>query len=237
MDDVGTIASVALGFLLSLLIFSYLLGDNPLFRLATHLMVGIGTAYAAVVVIESVLVPQLFLPLRQVATGDIFSLLNDAQIVVMVLAALLLLKLSRRTAVLGNVSMAVVMGVGAAVAVGGAALGTLMPQVSATALSLSPSTAAQILPENSGVLNVLAAVVIITGTITTLLYFHFAGRPAGDDKTERAAWVRFPAQIGEVFLMIAFGSLYAGAIISSLAILAERVGYYVQWFSQLFGFG
>ena len=63
MDDVGTIASVALGFLLSLMVFSYLLGDNPLFRLATHLMVGIGTAYAAVVVIESVLVPQLVIPL------------------------------------------------------------------------------------------------------------------------------------------------------------------------------
>ena len=86
-------------------------------------------------------------------------------------------------------------------------------------------------------MNVLAAVVLITGTITTLLYFHFGGRPAGEDQVERASWVRLPAKVGEIFLMIAFGSLYGGAIIASLAILTERVGYYVQWFSQLLGFG
>ena len=51
MDEVSNIAGVALGLVLTLMIYSYLLGDNPLFRLATHVMAGIGTAYAAVVVI------------------------------------------------------------------------------------------------------------------------------------------------------------------------------------------
>ena len=33
---------VALGFVLTLMIYSYLLGDNPLYRLAVHVMVGAG---------------------------------------------------------------------------------------------------------------------------------------------------------------------------------------------------
>ena len=36
------------GFILTLLVFSYLLGDNPLYRIAIHLLVGTSAAYAAV---------------------------------------------------------------------------------------------------------------------------------------------------------------------------------------------
>lgn len=237
MDEVSNIAGVALGLVLTLMIYSYLLGDNPLFRLATHLMVGIGTAYAAVVVVELVIGPQLVQPLLQLAGGDVSGVMSQAQVVVILLALLLLLKLWPSTAALGNISMAFVMGVGAAVAVGGAALGTLLPQIGATALSLIPSSASSILPSNSGALNVLAALVLIVGTITSLLYFHFGGRPVGEDRVERPRWIHISAQIGQGFLMIAFGSLYAGTVIASLAILAERVGFYVQWFSQLLGAG
>ena len=139
------------------------------------------------------------------------GLMNQAQVVVILLALLLLLKLSPSTAPLGNVSMAFVMGVGSAVAVGGAALGTLLPQVSATALSLFPNSAAPILPSNNGALNVLAALALIAGTITSLLYFHFGGQPAGEGRVERPRWIHISAQIGQGFLMIAFGSLYAPA--------------------------
>jgi len=48
-------------FVLTLLVFSYLLGDNPLFRLAQALFVGVGVGYGIVVVFHYVLIPRLLL--------------------------------------------------------------------------------------------------------------------------------------------------------------------------------
>ena len=214
---------VALGLALTLMVYSYLLGDNPLYRLAVHLLVGVGMGYASVVIIYRVLYPQLIAPFVE----DTGQQLQLDVILLALLAILLLLKLSPRTAVVGNLAMGFVMGVGAAVAVAGALLGTLLPQIGATTLSLQPSPGTPIVSEQF-----LAALVIITGTITSLLYFHFSANPLGNGKTQRPGWVRMGARIGQLFLMITFGSLFAGTLIASLSVLTERVQFYFQWLSQ-----
>ena len=56
--------SGAIGLILTLLIFSYLIGDNPLFRLATYLFIGVSSGYAAAAIWHYVLIPKLFNPLR-----------------------------------------------------------------------------------------------------------------------------------------------------------------------------
>jgi hypothetical protein len=38
------------GFILTLMVFSYLFGDNPLFRLVTYLFVGVSAGFAAVMI-------------------------------------------------------------------------------------------------------------------------------------------------------------------------------------------
>ncbi|MFQ5886612.1 MAG: hypothetical protein ACE5II_05205, partial [Anaerolineae bacterium] len=45
--------------LLTLMVFSYLVSDNPLYRLAEHLFVGSALGYAIVVAIQDVLLPRL----------------------------------------------------------------------------------------------------------------------------------------------------------------------------------
>ena len=55
--------SALVGLVLTLLIFSYLLGDSPLFKLAIYLFVGVSSGYAAAVVWHQVLVQSLFQPL------------------------------------------------------------------------------------------------------------------------------------------------------------------------------
>lgn len=52
----------ALGAALTLCIFSYLLGDNPLFRLALHIFVGASVAYVCVIALQTVLLPVLSPP-------------------------------------------------------------------------------------------------------------------------------------------------------------------------------
>jgi hypothetical protein len=224
LDPIG----ILLGFVLTCMIYSYLLGDNPLYRLAIHILVGVGVGYAFVIVVHGVIYPQLIQPLIRSIAGDPSPTSTIVLPLLWVLVVLLLFKLFPRTAPLGNLTMGFVMGVGAAVAVGGAVLGTLIPQIDATAVSLLPGSAPSILPGMSSLSNVLAVLVVIAGTITSLLYFHFNAVPVSEDEVERPTWVRVSALVGQGFLMIAFGSLYAGALVASLSLLTERLKFLVD---------
>ncbi len=108
-------------FFLTVLVLSYVLGDNPLFRIATYLFVGVSAGYIAVLIIYQVLVAKLFNPF-------IAGSLQQKLLIVIpfVLGLLLIFKLFPRLAAVGNVSMGFLVGVGAAVAIGGAITGTLL---------------------------------------------------------------------------------------------------------------
>ena len=48
---------LVIGFILTLLIYSYVIGDNPAYRLAVHILVGVSAAYAAVLVLRQAILP------------------------------------------------------------------------------------------------------------------------------------------------------------------------------------
>jgi len=50
-------------FLVTVVILSYLIGDNPVFRIAVHVFVGVAAGYVAAVAWWQVLLPDLMLPL------------------------------------------------------------------------------------------------------------------------------------------------------------------------------
>ena len=77
-----------IGLILTLLVFSYLIGDNPLFRFAIYLFIGVSSGYAAFAAWQYVLWPKLFSQL-----GDVNQLILLA--VPLVLSISLLAKLSR----------------------------------------------------------------------------------------------------------------------------------------------
>ncbi len=114
-------------FLFTLLIFSYLIGDNPLFRIAVYIFVGVSAGYVASVAWRQVIWSDLFFPL---ITGT--SAQKALLTIPLILSALLLTKVSPRLTQLGMPTMALLVGVSAAVAVGGAVTGTLFPQIGAT---------------------------------------------------------------------------------------------------------
>ena len=162
----------ALGAVLTLFIFSYLLDDNPLFRLALHILVGVSVAYGCLVALHSVILPIITPP---ETTDSSVRLLWLISLVGVVLGALLFTKGIRGLSWLGDISIAVLLGVGVGVALGGAILGTLLPQIGAAA---DPAIAEpQVLPE---ILKPVGQAVAIIGTITGLLVFGFISRrPTG----------------------------------------------------------
>lgn len=201
-------------FLLTIMVFSYLIGDNPFFRLAIYLFVGVAAGYAASVVWHQVLWPRLFQPVLFGQTWDVRLLAA----VPLVLSLLLLGRLSPRTARLGNLPLAFLVGIGAAVAIGGAVMGTLLPQIGSSVNLMRWQQAEYPLER------LAEGAIILIGMVTTLAYFHYGARPAPGG-LRRARVIEALAWVGRVFLAMALGVLFAGALMAALTALVERLNF------------
>lgn len=205
-DTIGLIV----GAVLTLLIFSYLLGDNPLYRLALHLFVGALAGYTLGVVIRDVLRDMIW-----------NQLVDDPLLVVpLVLGILLLVKGFPKYAYIGNFSVAYLVGVGTAVALGGALVGTLVPQIVATGQALALSW--------NGLL-------IVVGTVCTLMAFSFIEMPPSILGDLWNQIIRILRGLGRIFLIVAFGAAFAGALTASLSIFIGRVQYLIDVFEHILG--
>jgi uncharacterized membrane protein YjfL (UPF0719 family) len=196
------------GFVLTLMVFSYLLGDNFLYRLAVYLFVGLVAGYVAIVTVESILLPWL-----DAGFGDETDSASALIALIPVLfVALLLLKTSPRFAPYGNFAIGLLIGVGAAVAVAGALAGTLLPLSRATAAEGSRD-------------DLLNGAVILFGVICSLIYFQYVARRTPEGPGERGLVSRTLGTVGQGFIVVTLGALYGAAIITSLTIFSERVSF------------
>jgi hypothetical protein len=209
-------------FLLTLMILSYLIGDNPAFRVAIYILVGVSTGYAAAITWWQLLYPRLVLPLL---TGNLAGRLLS--LIVLILGVLLLMKLSRRTSALGDPVVAFLVGVGAAVAVGGALLGTILPQTQASINLLNLSGAGENWPER-----LFIGTIMLIGTSTTLAYFHFGTRPTPLGQ-QRSKLVSIMGWVGQIFIAITLGALFAGAFSAALVALIERANFIWTFLAKL----
>lgn len=216
--------SALAGLLLTLMVFSYLIGDNPLFRIAVYLFIGVASGYAAAIVWHSVLVPKLFQPLMA---------LNPLAMIPLVFGVSLLAKLSARTAWIGSFSMAVLVGVGAAAAIGGALIGTLLPQAQAAIDGFDILSAGSGLEAAS---RLLEGVILLGGTVFTLASFHFSAGRAADGVPKRNRIIEGIAWVGRIFIAITFGALFAGVYMSALTAMIERLSFVLNFIRGLIGF-
>jgi hypothetical protein len=217
------------------MVLSYVIGDNALFRVATYLFVGVASGYAAAVAWQEVLEPRLIAPFLHLdmTTFGAGSFLTDV-VVPIALIALLALRLVPGAGRLGGLPVALLIGVGAAAVVGGAITGTLVPQTRAAMESLSPFTVAPQTGE-TGIERMVNVLIVLVGTVGTLAYFGFGVRK-GEEHAPRYAWrpVRTPLGsigmpwpilpfLGEVFIFVAFGVMFAGALSATVLYLTERL--------------
>jgi hypothetical protein len=206
------LAGFIIGIVLTLFIYSYMVGDNPLYRISVHLLVGVSAAYAAVVVVR-----QLLLPIwRQIQTNP-----TDPDSVIWLVPVLFVLMLLARrlpsVSWLGNTSLALLVGVGAAVALLGSLTGTLWPQI----VNVQPTT-----PWQGGVVAVL--------TVCTLLAFQFTALRPRSGTWQPAMWQRGVTAVGRIVLTITFGALFATLVSTGLILLAERLNFFLTELVQRF---
>ena len=204
-----------IGALLTVSILSYVIGDNPLFRLATHILVGVGAAFAVGVVISQVIYPSLIVPLTNTSPegrGQVlfgwFGVLGGV---------FMFAKLFRGASWLGNVAVGYIIGVGAGVAVGGALIGTLIPQTLGSVLSVDPRVV--------GLDGLLVNGLILISTLTVLVAFTYSRSP------KRSAIGLFTSA-GRTFLYIALGATFALVFIAGASALSALAR---DWFLRIFG--
>jgi len=121
-------------------------------------------------------------------------------------------------------------GIGAATAIGGAITGTLFPQILGTINAVDLDSAAFLTRPWSQLLN---GFLVVIGTISTLIYFHFGTKLIPGQAQKRNQLIEIISKVGKVFLAVTFGTLYAGVYLAALAALIERLSFIWEFLSSM----
>jgi len=188
-----------LGAFLTLCIFSFLYKDNPFYKLAEHLFVGISAGYWATLEYHNVFRPNLWDPLTQ--EGRLLL------IVPFVFGLLLFSRFTKKFSWLSRWPMALIIGIYAGITIVGYGSGDLILQIHANLLP--------VLTDNW--LTSLNNILLTVGVITGLIYFFFS-------KEHKGAFGGV-AKIGIWFLMISFGASFGYTVMSRMSLLIGRVDF------------
>lgn len=196
-------------FTLTLMVFSYLFGDNPFFRFVSALFIGATAGYFTAVLFYQVILSRLVAPIK---AGSVIT------IIPLFLSGLLLLKLSPRLSKYGNIPMAFLVGTGAAVAIGGAVLGTLFGQIKGALAPLSSLDQVS----SATIPVILEVIFMLVGTIATLIYFNFGAKNTPKLGQKRGWLTSIFAWVGQIFIAITLGAVFAGVLTTAVTALIER---------------
>ena len=212
----GPLVGGGVATLLSLMVLSRVVGDNPFYRFAQYLLIGVAMGYAAAVLVGQTLVP---------AVVQATSTTSLPALIILGVSALLLLLLAtrfgrQRASAFANIPLAVLFGVGAAVALIGAARGTILPQ-------LLDSVAVRRL-QATDVSAIVGTVVLFVAVVVTLLSFTY--RQRGEQPTRIGYAVR---RLGRGLVLATFGVFLAAAVTTYLTALVNQIQIMADWFTLL----
>lgn len=207
-------------FLLTVMVFSYIFGDNPLFRFATYLFVGVSSGYVLILLIYQVIIPKLFTPLF---TGDLTQ--RSLQLIPLVLSVLLMLKLFWKTEKFGDFPLAFLIGSGAAVILVSAFTGTVFPMIDMVTEPFSINSI--------DFQKFFGGIFLVLGVISSLIYFLGSKRANQNDSNKESGFFRIFNKIGIIFIGLTLGSIFAGVIISSTIALIERLNFIITFIYNL----
>ncbi len=196
---------------LTLFILTFLYKDNPLFKLAEHLYVGVSVGYTIVKTYDTVLVRLIYMPI--VEQGE-WSLLIPIGI-----GTLMLARYFPKVAWLSRIAFAFIVGVGSGLAIPRIISSFILKQVEDTVRPLlypvqgGGATFTVDLMDPASNLN---AVVLLIGVVSVLFYFFFSVEHTGPG--------RAVARTGILFLMIAFGAAFGYTVMARMSLLIGRLG-------------
>jgi hypothetical protein len=194
----------------TLSLFSFLYKDNPFYKLAEHVFAGLSAGYYIGLVWNAVIIQQMIDPMFK--EGYWWLVFPG------MLGVLMFSRLSKNYNWLSRVSLAFVMGNTAGIFILAELHGKVLPQIRATMLSLNPA-------EGFGAF--LLSLIIVTGVISTLIYFYFS--------KEHRGTLGGIARLGIWFIMVSFGAHFGYTVMARISLLIGRVQFLINdWLGSIF---
>src|SRR5690349_23322166 len=207
---------------LTLFIFSFLYRDNPLFKLAEHLYVGISVGYTIVKSYDTVIVHLIVKPI--VEQGEI------ALLIPVTIGLLMLTRYVPRAAWMSRYAFAFIVGVGSGLAIPRTISSFILKQVEDTVrplLSLAGSDGVSFSVNLLNPASNLNAIIILIGVSSVLFYFFFSIEHSGPGKAV--------ARTGILFLMIAFGAAFGYTVMARMSLLIGRLTDLIEYSDPSYG--
>jgi hypothetical protein len=184
----------------TLAIYSFLYKENPLYRLAEHLVVGISAGYSIVIAYSVVLEPRLINPL---IGGQAWILVVPA-----ILGLLYITRFFPKIAWLSRYPIAFVMGT---------SMGVGFPlSMKADVLRQLEATMIPVYTEGMPLDLVLGNIVLILGTLAALIYFFFS-------KPHKGPFFGTGSKLGIWILMVGFGATFGFTVMGRISLLIGRI--------------
>jgi hypothetical protein len=236
----GRISTAVLGnwvaALLTLSIFSFLYKDNPVYKFAEHIFIGLSAGYFVALEYWNVFIPNLWNPLmegfRNVGFTTLFrvgavpiglpTFPGMELLIPFGLGLLLFTRFFPRASWLSRWSIAAMIGSYAGLAMIGALQGDLVAQIQANMISFFVPGSLAAVGSAHGVggmffalLEVLRNPLIVIGLLATLVYFFFS--------REHKGGLGAVSRVGVWFLMISFGASFGYTVMSRVSLLIGRL--------------
>ena len=183
-------------------IYSFLYKENPLYRLAEHLVVGVSLGYNIVITITRVLQPKLIAPIAD-GEQNAWLLLIPAFI-----GLLYITRFFPNVAWLSRYPMAFLMGASMGIGFPLSMKSQVLRQLEATLIPLYEAG----LPWEI----VLGNIVMVLGTLAALIYFFFS-------KPHKGPFFGTGSKIGIWIIMVGFGATFGFTVMGRISLLIGRI--------------
>ena len=188
--------------ILTIGIYSFLYKENPLYRFAEHLVIGVSLGYFMVITYMRVLVPRLIDPLVAGESGA-WVLLIPA-----ILGILYITRFFPKAAWLSRYPMAFLMGAGMGVGFPLSMKAQVLRQLEATLVPLYETGMSWEV--------VFGNVVMVLGTLAALIYFFFS-------KPHKGPFFGTGSKIGIWVIMVGFGATFGFTVMGRISLLIGRI--------------
>jgi len=213
--------SIWIAALLTLAIYSFLYKDNPIYKFAEHLFVGVSAGYVVGITYHLVFLALIYRPLFTPAAVKLVQP-NYLVIFPALLGALMYFRFSRRWGWLARWPICFVMGFGAGVGI---------PLMITNFLVQAHSTIQPLAPLSDKTHQIqwflgFSNLVLLAGVVCVLCYFYFS-------KPHKGA-LGVASRLGIWLLMIAFGAGFGNTVMARISLLIGRVQFLIdKWWPLL----
>lgn len=201
---IGNLIGTWLAATLTIAILSFLYRDNPLYKLAEHLYVGISAGFWVIYTWSFDVKPMLVDRFLQASGVEKWILVIPA-----VLGIIMLSRWIPKYAWISRIPISFTVGIGAGLGITASIQGFILPQIQATLLPL----------------NTINNIIIVIGFITTIFYFYFS--------REHKGFLGTSSRLGIIFIMVAFGASFGYTVMARISLLIGRVYFLLHDWLQI----